>query len=82
MNAPLRSSDDEQAPESPDPAETTVERAARLARAIRANPDVAEALLSADGLTLEAFETMMSVIASDPVQSAAFDAALQGPSPN
>ena len=49
--------------------------AARLASAIAAAPNNAEAIIEADGLTEADFSALMYDIAADPKKTAAFEAA-------
>ena len=51
-----------------------VEKAATVARAIRANPDNAEQVLRQNGMTEEQYESLMYEIAADPAMSAEFNA--------
>ena len=51
-----------------------VDRAATIAKAIRANPDNAEQILSQNGMTEEQYEALMYEIASDPAMSAEYNA--------
>lgn len=62
------------APEAPrvDP---RVERAARIAKAVAANPDGADAVLAQEGLSADELDALMYEIAEDPELSAAYAAA-------
>ena len=53
---------------------TKVEKAATVARAIRANPDNADQVLRQNGMTEEQYESLMYEIAADPAMSAEFNA--------
>lgn len=51
-----------------------VDRAATIAKAIRANPDNAEQILRQNGMTEEQYEALMYEIAADPAMSAQYSA--------
>jgi len=53
---------------------TKVDRAAAIARAIRANPDNADDILRQNGMTEQQYESLMYEIAADPAMSAEYSA--------
>ena len=58
-------------------AESEIEKLARIAAAIKADPSGADAALSDAGMTAEEFEAAMFALAKDPAKTAAFADAMR-----
>ena len=57
---------------TPAEAESAVQKAIKLARAIQADPDHAEDVLASAGLSIEDFDSLLVSVASDPKAAAAY----------
>lgn len=60
----------------PTPSSGKAERAAAIARELRADPDRAEATISKHGMTVDEWTALLSEIAADEEMSLAYEAAL------